>query len=341
MAIIVMIVIQVLVGGITRLTDSGLSITEWEVVKGVLPPIGEAAWQENFDKYKQIPQYEQLHPDMTLSEFKFIYFWEWIHRLWGRLIGLVVIVPFVIFWLRKQLSPSMRNRAIGGILLIGLVGSFGWIMVASGLGEDAWLWVDAYRLTMHLNLALLTLAYFIWVYLEAVKGKGSYIPRGLKINTASWLIVGLTVVQLLLGGLMSGAKAGRIFKTWPSMGGKFLPSEMSFAELTADAFINYQYDATMPTLVQFWHRISAYLLTALIIWFFIRFRKLVSDGGLRKGILWMHIAVVLQVVIGIAALLHGHPDVPVSFGLMHQAGAMLLLGSVTYVHFHVRNNLNA
>ncbi|MCB0662592.1 MAG: COX15/CtaA family protein, partial [Saprospiraceae bacterium] len=216
-----MLVMQVVIGGITRLTGSGLSITKWEIVTGAMPPLNEAAWMSEFDLYKATPQYQKINEGMSLSEFKFIYFWEYLHRLWARTMGFVFLIPFLIFWRKGYIDKPLMKRLGIVVLLAAIVAAFGWIMVASGLVDRPW--VNAYKLTLHLSLALVVFGYLLWTtfFTYDTPKAASWVTEDLKggIN----ILFGLVIIQIMLGGLMSGMHAALVYPTWPLMHDSFLP----------------------------------------------------------------------------------------------------------------------
>ena len=215
-----LIAIMVLVGGATRLTESGLSIVEWKPVTGALPPLGEAQWEQAFTAYKLIPQYRELNAGMTLSEFKTIFWWEWSHRLLGRVIGIVYLLPFLYFLWRGALSGELKRRLWLIFGLGALQGAVGWWMVASGLSERVE--VSQYRLATHLALALLIFAAIVWTLQRLAERPAPVAPARLKAT--SYALVGLTFVQLYLGALVAGLRAGLLYNTWPEIDGAFIPS---------------------------------------------------------------------------------------------------------------------
>ena len=219
-----MLIVQILLGGITRLTGSGLSITEWNVITGALPPLNEQHWIAEFEKYKQTPQFHLLNFDFTLKDFKFIFFWEWFHRFWARLIGVVFAIPFVVFIIQKRFKQEMIRPLIILFLLGALQGAIGWIMVASGLTGDA-VYVKPTRLALHFVFALGLLSYTFWFALQLL------LPgRAIVINSTqrkfTWSILFLVFIQLIYGALMAGHKAATAAPTWPDINGTFIPPNM-------------------------------------------------------------------------------------------------------------------
>ena len=307
----------VVVGGATRLTDSGLSITEWEPIHGVIPPFSEAEWQEEFAKYQEIPEFQQINPDMTLSEFKTIYWWEWSHRLLARLIGVVFLVPFLWFWATGRIERNLWPRLIAIFVLGGLQGAAGWWMVASGLSERTD--VSQYRLAIHLILASLIFAYLIWVArgLRPQRPGTLHISPGVK-TFANALII-LVFLQLYFGALVAGLNAGFAFNDWPTMGGQFLPPGIFEQEPWWRNF--FENIAT----VQFQHRMLAYLLAGLVlahaIWLAFR-----MPGSRTAFASYRLVAIVaIQVLLGIYTLVEA---VPIELGLAHQLVAFFLLAAV-------------
>ena len=315
---------MVVVGGMTRLTGSGLSITEWKPIMGALPPMSEADWMVAFEKYKTIPQYAQINADMTLAGFKSIFWWEWFHRLLGRLIGVVFAVPFLVLVLMRRLPRRLIVRCLILLALGGLQGLIGWWMVSSGLSERVD--VAPERLATHLGLALLIFMGLIWTGLEAWFGEEhSRPPVGWSRGAA--LLLGGIFFQCLLGGLVAGAKAGFIYTDWPMMNGAIGPAvDWSRGAL---AFLHDQ------ALVQFNHRIWAYvLLAAGTVYAVQAFRWRLAEGlGASAftvaGGLW------LQALLGVVTLVHA---VPLALGGLHQAGAVIVLAIATVNLWLVRRS---
>jgi len=330
---LVMIFVQVIVGGITRLTGSGLSITEWEIVTGTLPPVNEAAWEVEFEKYKATPQYAKINEGMTMGDFKFIYFWEYIHRLWARLMGFVFAIPLAVFWARGMVDKPLLKRLGVVFLLAALVASFGWIMVASGLIERPW--VNAYKLTMHLSLALILFSYLFWTTLKVVQPQ----PRRLgdsMLKKGAIAVTAIGALQIVLGGVMSGMKAGLYYPTWPDMNGEAVPEVLlSASNWTVENFVNYDATLFMPALIQIFHRTTAYILTALVLWFAYQGLKRAETPHLRVGIYLLVSVLATQVVLGVLTVVNSIGTVPVGLGVYHQAGALLLLSAVLYVDYQL------
>ncbi len=314
LAVAVLIAGMVLVGGATRLTESGLSIVEWKPVTGSLPPLGEAAWMQAFDAYKTIPQYRQMNAGMSLEEFKTIFWWEWSHRLLGRVIGLAYLLPFLWFLWRGALGSELKLRLWGIFGLGALQGAVGWWMVASGLSERVE--VSQYRLATHLVLALLIFAGIVWTLRRIGETMPLSAPPRLKISAVVLLV--LTFVQLYLGALVAGLRAGKIFNTWPDIDGGFIPSA---ARLFFDMpWWRNLFENTLT--VQFEHRMVAYTLFALAMWHAIDAARSRVDRAVIDGALWLFGVVTLQATLGILTLLN---QAPMDLALTHQAVAIVVL----------------
>ncbi|HVY20043.1 MAG TPA: COX15/CtaA family protein [Bauldia sp.] len=309
-----MIVGIVVVGGTTRLTHSGLSITEWKPVHGVIPPLNDQEWQEEFAKYRQIPEF-QLRTDMTLADFKGIFWWEWAHRLIGRLIGAVVLLPLIFLWVTGRIESVLKPRLVAILLLIGLQGAVGWWMVASGLSIRTD--VSQYRLATHLTLGCLILAYVLWTARGIAP---AYTPASGITRFGAGLIIAIALVQIFLGGLVAGLDAGLTFNTWPLMDGTLVPSGLFAGDpWWRNAFENV---AT----VQFDHRLGGYTLFAVaLLYAFAASRTPQASGAQRLAFL-----VLLQATLGVLTLLN---MVPLQLALLHQLGAVIVL---SYAVMHLR-----
>jgi len=317
-----MIVIQVLLGGITRLTESGLSITEWKPITGTLPPLNDAAWQAEFDKYKVTDQFKYVHQDFSLHEFKFIFFWEWFHRLWARLIGVVFAAGFIYFLVKKQFEKNIIRPLVILFVLGALQGLVGWIMVASGLEGDA-VYVKPTRLALHFIFALGLLSYVYWFALQlSVEEKHRTNCRALQ--KAALYIIAVLTLQLIYGALMAGLKAAPAAATWPDINGYLLqPPGLYKAD---HGWLNFIDNKIM---VHFVHRGLAYLLLLLIVWFGWKASR--QYGLLRRQSWWPMVLVLVQVLLGIFTVLSSKGIVPNSWGTfewlaqLHQLTGMLLL----------------
>ncbi len=323
-----MIMVQILLGGITRLTGSGLSVTEWNIVTGTLPPLNEQQWLAEFDKYKLTPQFHLLNFEFTLKDFKFIFFWEWIHRLWARLMGLVFAIPFVIFLIQRRFKPAMVKPMIILFLLGALQGAIGWIMVASGLTGDA-IYVQPTRLALHFVFALGLLCYTFWFALRLL------VPVEKKLVNVSArkltiVIVALLGVQLIYGALMAGHKAAAAAPTWPAVNGRLIPAGMMNKEGLLDLIDN-------KITLHFIHRVLAYLLLITIVVLTIKLYKTKGSSFFHSVRRWPILLVVLQILLGILTVLNSVKIVPNHWGSfewlaqLHQLVAMLLLLSLTGV----------
>ncbi len=306
----VMVVVQVLLGGITRLTGSGLSITEWNVIMGWIPPLNDLQWEEAFDKYKQFPQFHLLNSEMDLSGFKSIFFWEYLHRVWARLIGVVFLLPFLYFLVRKKFSASFVQLLLILFALGALQGLVGWMMVSTGLKDRPW--VTPLSLSTHLLLALLTYCFIYWVYLNYNQRERT---NNLSITYLNGLIM-LTGVQLLFGGFMAGSHAALNFNTWPSMNGSFIPMGLWNEQLSF--FKNFVENNTW---IQFIHRNTAYVLTLAIVvfWFLNRTKKGVNE------LHWLLLIIFVQVALGITTILLSVGKITLVWAVAHQGCAIILL----------------
>lgn len=330
------VVLMVLVGGLTRLTDSGLSITEWAPIRGTIPPLSQADWLSEFDKYKQIPEYQLVNAGMSLAEFKFIYWWEWGHRFLGRVVGLVFFIPFVVFLLQKKISRARLPALLGLFALGGLQGFMGWYMVASGLvtqlGAER-VDVSQYRLAMHLGLALIIFSCALWLALGYWRGamQPTAMPSAPAPNGALWaagLIVIAVLMQSLLGALVAGIDAGTTYTDWPYMDGDFIPSGLLMQDPTWRNFFENHLT------VQFDHRMAAYAVTLLIGWHVWRMQRS-ANGPVRRSAQWLGGAIIAQVVLGVATLMW---VVPMGLAAAHQIGAVAVLGlAIAHLHF-LRHN---
>jgi cytochrome c oxidase assembly protein subunit 15 len=332
---VVMVFFQVIIGGITRLTGSGLSITKWEIVTGTLPPSNAAAWEAEFDAYKATPQYQKINEGMSMGEFKFIYFWEYFHRLWARLMGFVFAIPFVFFLVKRWLSAKEILQLVGVVLFAGVVASFGWIMVASGLEDVPW--VSPFKLTLHLSLAILLFCYLLWLCFQYLRGKGAFFLRN-GLLPFTLVVTVLLFIQIMLGGLMSGMKAGLVAPTWPDINGEAAPEQVALSNWTTENFTNYFHDpeAKAKLIVQFVHRNMAYLVFALLIGTAVLLWRKSKDNALRLGVLTIPVLALTQVLLGIITVIKCQGTIPVFWGVLHQGVAILLLGSLVFALYNLR-----
>jgi len=314
LSVAALIALMVLVGGATRLTESGLSITEWKPVTGALPPLSQAEWEQAFEAYKQIPQYHALNAGMTLPQFKSIFWWEWSHRLLGRVIGMVYLLPFLFFLWRGGMAGELKRRLWLIFGLGALQGAVGWCMVASGLSER--IEVSQYRLATHLVLALLIYAAIVWTLRRLRERPSLVVPARLKITAA--VLLALTFVQLYLGALVAGLRAGLVYNTWPDIDGSFIPAAARL--WFQQPWWRNLFENTLT--VQFEHRMTAYTLFALAVFHAFDAVRSRVDRGVVSGALWLVAVVALQATLGILTLLN---QVPIDLALSHQAVAIAVL----------------
>jgi heme a synthase len=319
-----MILLMVVIGGITRLTESGLSITEWRPVTGVLPPLNDAQWAAEFGKYKAIPQYRAIHADMTLAEFKYIFFWEYLHRLWGRLIGVVFAAPFAYFLLRGRISRRLAPRLALLFVLGGLQGALGWYMVESGLSER--IEVSQYRLAAHLAAAALIYAAMLWVALDLLwpGPEAAHDPRQKRLRAGIGLVLAFVSLTLVAGAFVAGLRAGHIYNTFPLMGDRLLPAEYG---ALSPWWRNWFENAAAA---QFNHRLLAEITVGEVVGLWIFSLRLHLAPRARAAMSGLLAIAVLQLALGISILLL---VVPLPLAVAHQAGAMLLL-TTALVAFH-------
>src|SRR4051812_46245480 len=309
-----LIVIMVLVGGATRLTESGLSIVEWKPVTGTLPPLDETQWTQAFEAYKAIPQYREMNAGMSLAEFKTIFWWEWSHRLLGRVIGVAYLLPFLWFMWRGALGADLRRRLWLIFGLGALQGAVGWWMVASGLSHRVE--VSQYRLATHLVLALVIFAAVVWTLRRLAQRPPSAAPARLRMTSVALVV--LTFLQLYFGALVAGLRAGKVYNTWPEIDGAFIPSAARLFFETP--WWRNLFDNTLT--VQFEHRMTAYALLALAVLHAVDAMGSRAGRAIVNGALWLAAAVTLQATLGILTLLN---EVPIDLALAHQAVAIAVL----------------
>ena len=331
----IMVFFQVIVGGVTRLTESGLSITEWKPVKGIVPPLNEAEWQQEFELYQNITQFKTVNQDMTLSEFKWIYFWEYFHRFWARFMGFVFIIPFALFVYLKWFDKALQKKI--GVLFLwgGAIGIYGWIMVRSGLTG---MYVPPVHLSIHLLLALSMFGYLIYMTLSVITATTASPANHSKALRMAYAILVLLFVQIFFGGIVSGMKAGLAANTWPDMNGEWVPSALWSQPSGISGFTQYNaQDYWGRIFIQFIHRSTAYLLVVLAVYLFYTSANKVT-GALRRGLNLLPVTILLQVTIGILTVINCTGHIPVFYGVLHQAGAMLLIANMVFILFHLRRN---
>jgi heme a synthase len=317
-ALAALIVAMVLVGGATRLTDSGLSITQWQPIVGVVPPLSESDWQEAFSAYKTIPEYTEIKHGMSLDEFKSIYWWEWAHRLLGRFIGIAFFVPFVLFWIAGYIPASLLPRLATLFVLGGLQGALGWYMVMSGLSERTD--VSQYRLAAHFGVALIILGYTLWLLFSLGEARQTPPrPRG-SVSVAAFVLA-LIFVQMLAGALVAGLDAGMGYNTWPLINGAFVPAGLTEA---SPWYLNLFEN---PLAVQFDHRMLGYAVVAAALGQFLWLSLKGAPPPLLGSALTLALLALLQAALGVWTLLLA---VPIPLGLAHQAGAVIVFGVALY-----------
>ncbi|QFZ55776.1 heme A synthase [Oceanihabitans sp. IOP_32] len=310
--------IMVLVGGITRLTDSGLSMSNYKLITGTIPPLNDAEWQDAFELYKQYPEYQKLHSHFTLEDFKSIYFWEWLHRVLGRLIGLVFIIPFIYFLVTKKLTKQTIKKCLVLLVLGAFQGFLGWYMVKSGLVDIPH--VSHYRLAAHLTTAFLTFAATLWVALDLIYPKNK--PRNIRFRNLIIVSYLILIVQIVYGAFVAGLKAGLIHNHWPLMNeGKF----MHYTVHILDPF--YKNLIENPSGIQFVHRILAYIVVVSIVILWLKARKMELTRLQTKSINALLILVGFQFLLGVLTILYA---VPLWLGIAHQIGAFFLLSAMTF-----------
>ena len=315
-----MIFAMAVIGAITRLTESGLSIMEWAPLSGIVPPLSEAEWQRLFALYRQIPEYRQENAGMTLGEFQTIFWWEYVHRLWGRLIGLVFALPFLWFLITGRLRRPLLPHLIAMLALGGLQGLLGWYMVASGFAERTD--VSQYRLVAHLIAAVAIYSYIFWIALGLLQPPtGAPSPAVMPLRRALWAFAGLVGLTIASGGFVAGLNAGLIYNSFPLMDGRIVPA--GYAAL--DPWILNFFETVEA--VQFNHRVLAILVVVAAIALFLWSRRLPLDAAQRRALLLVKLMALLQLGFGIATLLL---VVPVPLAALHQAGAILLLSLVLW-----------
>jgi heme a synthase len=328
---VIMLMIQILLGGITRLTESGLSITEWNPITGALPPLNTAEWQLEFDKYKGTDQFRYIHADFSLSDFKSIFFWEWLHRTWARLMGIVFLVGFFYFLIKKQLKPDMIIPFIILFLLGIIQGAIGWIMVKSGLVPEK-LFVGHIQLATHFMAALLLLCYTFWFALSIS------IPSNMRtinpqLKKITWAIFIVLFFQLIYGAFMAGLHAATAAPTWPTINGQWLPDVMNRLSPKWKNFFDNKIT------IQFIHRTLAYFLFILVIFWIAKARKTSNSRLFNRTKLLPVVLVSLQVILGISTVITSpYGNNLVWFGVAHQLVGMLFLMSVIFMLYIIRSD---
>ena len=315
-----LIVLIVVVGGLTRLTDSGLSITAWELFTGILPPLNINDWNNYFFEYKKIPEYQNINLGMTLSEFKVIFYWEYAHRFLARIVGLFSLLPLIFFTLKFNDSKFYSNKYYLIFLLVCLQGFFGWYMVSSGLIENND--VSHFRLSIHLSLALFLLCLIFWFLLD-ISNINKFKTK--VSNILLFIILILIILQIILGSFLSGLDGGLIYNSWPDMNGAFFPNDVNIKNyLSSEFFYN-------PSIIQFFHRIAAYILLFLIIFLnYLFYQKKISF----LNIFFFDAAILIQVFLGIITLISG---VEIKYASLHQLGSIFVLNSYLLILYKNSN----
>ncbi len=311
----------VIVGGLTRLTDSGLSITTWDVVKGILPPITKNQWIDAFNLYKQIPQYYLLNENMTMNEFKIIYYWEYIHRILGRILGLLFLIPFLFIYLKKILTKKYNQNFFILFLLILLQGTVGWYMVKSGLVENTT--VSHYRLAIHLNLAFILFSAIFWYFLNIKLKENKFFFNLSTKYLVTKIFIFLVFLQITFGAFTSGLDAGQIYQTWPLMNNYIFPDDLSSSSIFSMQIFNE------PSFIQFVHRKLAYVIFiyVLVMSFFVFFKK---EKYKYNSTYFLLIVIFIQLILGVYTLLSG---AHILIASLHQISTIFLLISSIYFYY--------
>ena len=322
LSLLSLIALIVVVGGLTRLTDSGLSITTWDVVKGILPPLNKEEWDSMFALYKEIPQYYLLNTSMTIGEFKIIYYWEYIHRILGRILGLIFLIPFIYIYYKKIFNKEYNKNFLILFFLILLQGTVGWYMVKSGLVENTT--VSHFRLAVHLNLALILFSAIFWYYLNINSKVNKIFFDFKKRNILPKIFILFIFLQITFGAFTSGLDAGKVYQTWPLMNNYFFPDDITLNTLSISQIFNE------PSFVQFIHRNLAYIifLYVLTMSFLIFYKK---EKYMYKSTYFLLSMIFIQVFLGILTLLSG---AMIWIASLHQVSTILLLISSIYFYYN-------
>ena len=318
---LLLVFLIIIVGGLTRLTDSGLSITEWELIKGILPPLSNESWEIYFNEYKKIPQYKLLNFNMTLHEFKIIFFWEYFHRILARLIGLFFLIPLILFYISKKIKNEYLLICFIIFGLIVLQGIIGWYMVKSGLIKDTT--VSHYRLAIHLSTAIIIVSSIFWLIKNILFNSNKFFFKLTINNLPFQIFILLIFIQIIMGALVSGLDAGKIYQTWPMMGSNYFPNDFNFKDLSNTLEFNNH------SLVQFYHRNLAYLiiLYAIFLSIFIYKKKLFNLYLSLKILLFI---LLLQIALGIFTLVTG---LNIYLASVHQITSVLLVLSALNLYY--------
>ena len=314
----------IVVGGATRLTDSGLSITEWRPIMGILPPLSEADWRDALEKYRQIPEYKLVNRGMSLDAFKFIFWWEWAHRFLARMVGFSFAIPLVYFAVRRRIPATLTWKLAGLFALGGMQGAIGWYMVSSGLVDR--IDVSHVRLALHLTVAFLILALLLWAAWSLLPPRVDQRTAAPALRRGAQFLLALIFLQVVLGALVAGLKAGLTHNTWPLMDGELVPSGLwAMSPWYLNPFENV-------TAVQFNHRLVAYLIVAAMLWHAATILRSAGESGPRRSVVMLTVGVVAQAALGIVTLL---AHVPLGLGLAHQGLAAIVTGLAVWHLFVV------
>ncbi len=327
-----MVFIQILLGGITRLTGSGLSITHWDIVMGSIPPLNSKQWEEAFDLYKITPQYQHINAGMEISEFKFIFFWEYLHRLWARSMSIVFLIPFLFFLSRGSLTRQVIRNLSWVIFFAALAAVFGWIMVASGLIDRPW--VNAYKLTIHLTLGILLFLSLFYTWINQKGFEKHNTDPGMR-KMILWTLA-VTGLQVIFGGFVSGMKSSLSYPTWPMMNKQWIPSLLlDRTHWNIDNFLLYDKSGFMPALVLFVHRNIAYFLLVLFVFLAVKWYK-------ENGIKWRWVSffllcsIVVQISLGILTLVNSIGHIPALLGSLHQGVGIITITFLFYLRLVIK-----
>ena len=319
---LILVFTTIVIGGLTRLTNSGLSIIEWELFKGIIPPLSESDWEQYFASYKTIPQYELLNSQMNLNEFKIIFYWEYIHRLIARMIGLFFLIPLVYFYFFKKIEKKYLNPCL---IIFGLIvsqGIIGWFMVKSGLINNVT--VSHYRLSLHLSLALIIISIIFWVFLNKKNNTHKSFFSLKRQNFPILILLFLVFTQIIFGAFVSGLDAGKIYQTWPLMGSNYIPNDLSFEDLKN--LINFE----NHSLVQFYHRNLAYLISIYIL--VLTFIILKSETKVSfTPIVLVNFFLIIQIFLGVTTLVS---NLNIYLASAHQITSVLLVLSLINMYYN-------
>lgn len=330
----ILLFFQIFIGGITRITGSGLSITKWEIVTGTIPPLNESDWQEEYSLYQQTPQYQKINNELSMSKFKFIYFWEYFHRLWARLMGIIFLIPFVIFILKKWIDKWLLKQLAYVFVCAMLAAVFGWIMVASGLVDRPW--VNAYKLSLHLGIALLTYSVLLWTTFSVFEKKDWKVSNYKLRSLVRLLFIGI-LVQIFFGAIVSGMRASLYYPSWPDMNGSFIPAVLfDSSSWTWENVINYDQNTFMPALIHVLHRNWGYFIYGFGIYTAIRILRYPLRNHYYTWSVVLIVLLNIQVLLGVLTLLNSRGTIPVFYGVMHQAIAIFILSVILYLSFIFR-----